>query len=153
MKINGLFVCVTLALMLACAGCATSPEDQERARATAEEVESILSQPLDSSEYGQTKRCLAGSEYRDFRVLDDQRICRGSAREALAQYPAHALPRLTIRYGAAVKSIYSYGRICDMDSFSPAIGSTGPGTDVGPGLGEPLGYRHDVQPRQISAGH
>jgi hypothetical protein len=74
MKNHDPFVYAILALTLVCAGCATSPEAQERTRATEEEIESILSQPLDAAEYGETKRCLAGSDYRDFRVLDDQRI-------------------------------------------------------------------------------
>jgi hypothetical protein len=121
MKIYGLFVYVTLlVLMLACAGCATSPEAQQRTRAAEEEVESILSQPLDASEYGETKRCLAGSEYRDFRVLDDQHIFFEGRRGKLWLNTLRMrCPDLRFAKVLRVKSIYSYGRICDMDSFQP----------------------------------
>ncbi|MCB1684364.1 MAG: hypothetical protein KDI31_07760 [Pseudomonadales bacterium] len=120
MKGLDLSACATLILVLACAGCATSPEVQERTRATEEEIESILSQPLEAAEYGETKRCLAGNEYRNFRVLDDQRILfEGRGGKFWLNTLRTRCPDLRFATALRVKSMYSYGRICDMDTFQP----------------------------------
>lgn len=115
-----LYVYAILALTLVCASCATSPAVQESNRTTEEEIEFILSQPLDVAEYGETKRCLAGSQYQDFRVLGDQRILFEGRRGKLWLNTLRMrCPDLRFATVLRVKSIYSYGRICDMDSFQP----------------------------------
>lgn len=120
MNKRNLIVCATLTLTLACAGCATSPEAEERTQATAEEIEAILNQPLDVAEYGETKRCLAGNEYRNFRVLDDQRILfEGRGGKYWLNTLRMRCPDLRFATALQVKSMYSYGRICDMDTFQP----------------------------------
>jgi hypothetical protein len=61
-------------LAVACAGvgCASVPAQsiQERERT----IEQILHETSDQAEYTQRRRCLAGADYDDFRVLDDKRI-------------------------------------------------------------------------------
>lgn len=121
MKKQDLLIRATLALTLFCAGCAASPEAQDHTRANEEEIESILSEPLDAAEYGETKRCLAGNEYRDFRVLDDKRILfEGRSGKFWLNTLRTRCPDLRFATALRVKSMYSYGRICDMDSFQPA---------------------------------
>lgn len=56
------------------AGCATSPAVLEQQQKTEEDIATILSQPLDAAEYGEPENCLTSAQYRDFSVLDDQRI-------------------------------------------------------------------------------
>lgn len=120
MRIRGDAVYVLLAFTMTCAGCATSPEVQEQTQATEAKIESILSQPLDAAEYGATKRCLAGNEYRDFRVLDDQRILFDGRRGKLWLNTLRMrCPELRGATVLRVKSISTFGRICDMDSFQP----------------------------------
>ena len=67
---------ITLAAvaLLLLAGCATSPEAESRRQAIEADIDSILSQPLDPAEFGETKRCLGDREYLGFRALDDRRI-------------------------------------------------------------------------------
>lgn len=120
MKGRHLSACPTLIFLLACAGCATSPDAQQRTQATEEAIDAILSQPLDVAEYGESKRCLAGNEYRNFRVLDDQRILfEGRGGRLWLNTLRTRCPDLRFATALRVKSMYSYGRICDMDSFQP----------------------------------
>ncbi len=120
MKNHDRFVFAILAFALVCEGCATSPEVQERTAATEDELESILRQPLDPGEYVEPKRCLSGSDYRGFRVVDDQRILfEGRGGKFWLNTLRTRCPDLRFATVLRVNSIYGFGRICDMDSFQP----------------------------------
>lgn len=113
--------CLVATLLLACAGCATSAEDMHEAQAAERQIDTILSEPGEAADYAAPKRCLAESEYRSFRPLDDRRILFEGTRGRLWLNTLLA-PCPDLRYATAlrVKSIYSFGRICDMDTFRPA---------------------------------
>ena len=99
-------------------GCATSNRFENQRVAREQHIETILSEPLDAAEYGQTKRCLAAHEYRDFRVLDDQRIVFEGRRGRLWLNTLRTrCPDLRYANVLAIQSISAMGRICDMDSF------------------------------------
>lgn len=72
-----------LAVSLLFAGCATSPEVEGQRQEIEAVIASILSEPLDPEIYGETKRCLADQEYRNFRVLDDRRLLFEGRRDKL----------------------------------------------------------------------
>ncbi|MFB3104716.1 MAG: hypothetical protein ACE1ZA_07270, partial [Pseudomonadales bacterium] len=52
--------------------CAGKPGADKRV--VEEDIETILRQPLEKSEYAEAKRCLGVRDYDDFRVLDDKHI-------------------------------------------------------------------------------
>jgi len=153
--------CLITVVAVFCGGCATSPEAAQETQATEEQIDSILSQPLDAAEYGEPKCCLTGSEYRNFRVLDDQRIVFEGSRGRLWLNTLR-MPCPDLRFATAlrVKSIYSYGRICDMDSFKPGDWFDWPwyrrspwtwGSRWGTGLTCSLGKFQPVNEGQVSA--
>lgn len=106
-----------VALLLA-AGCAGTRQSEERVRHNEERIAQILSEPLDTEAYAESRRCLAPREYRDVEILDDQRIVFEGPGD---QYWLNTLrvrcPDL--RRGAVlrVQTVSALGRICDMDSF------------------------------------
>ncbi|MDH3748727.1 MAG: DUF6491 family protein [Gammaproteobacteria bacterium] len=106
-----------LATFLFYAGCATSPEVESRRQAREADIKDILSQPLDPAQFGETKRCLADHEYRNFRALDDRRILFEGRRGKLwiNTLRSHC-PDL--RYGTVLRvRSFSQTRVCDMDRF------------------------------------
>ncbi len=111
------FAAWVLAMLLVC-GCATSPEVEERERAVETTIENILSEPLDEAAYGKPLRCLNSSQYRDFRVLDDQRIVFAGSRGRLWLNTLRMrCPDLRHATALRIRSISTVGRICDMDTF------------------------------------
>lgn len=99
------------------ASCATSPEAESRRKAIEADIESILSEPLDPAEFGETKRCLADREYDNFRALDDNHLLFESRRGK--QWINTLRTRCPdLRFGTALRvKSYSWSRICDMDRF------------------------------------
>ena len=84
----------------------------------AEEIQAILSEPLDVEQYGETQRCLAGHRYHSFRTLDDRRIVFEDRRGNLWLNTLRMrCPDLRHSTMLQVNSIYSMGRICEMDTF------------------------------------
>ena len=107
-----------VAVALLIGGCASSPEAKERARETEEDIATILSEPLDAAEYGEAKRCLAPGQYRDIRILDDQRIVfYGSRGKLWLNTLRMRCPELRRDSVLRVKTLSTMGRICDLDSF------------------------------------
>ena len=102
---------VVLVSIVALAGCATSPEVEERRAA-------IL--PLKSGEHGAVKRCLSQNEFRSFRALDDRHILFiGRADRRWLNTLRSRCPDL--RYGhVLVTRPFSGTRICDLDRFEVA---------------------------------
>ena len=99
-------------------GCASTPEAEEQAQKREEDIATILSEPLDADEYGEAKRCLAPNQYRDIRILDDQRIVfYGSRGKLWLNTLRMRCPELRRDSVLRVKTLSTMGRICDLDSF------------------------------------
>lgn len=74
MNTKHLTICTLVASLLAFAGCATSPEDEERRKAMEADVDEILSYELDPLEYGEPRKCLSESQYRSYRALGTRHL-------------------------------------------------------------------------------
>jgi hypothetical protein len=154
-------ILVVLSAALLCTSCAISPEAQERRQAVEEDIEAILSEPLDVEQYGETQRCLAAREYRDFRAIDDQRILFESRRGKLWLNTLRMrCPDLRHATVLRVRSISTVGRICDMDTFEAGDWFTWPwyrrwpwhwGTRWGTGMTCSLGKFQPVTAAQVEA--
>lgn len=108
---------VLLIVVFAFAGCATSPEIDERRQAVEDDIAAILSEPLDPGVYGKPKHCLADQEYRDFRALDDKRILFEGRGDRLWLNTLRArCPDLRYAHVLRIRTV-SGSRICDMDTF------------------------------------
>jgi len=105
------------ATTLLCAACATSPEVQNRRQAMEADIEMILSEPLDPTQFGETKRCLADREYRNFRALDDKRLLfQGRGDKLWINTLRMSCPDL--RHGSVLRiNSFNWARICDADRF------------------------------------
>lgn len=109
---------LVLGAALVCAGCAVSPEAEERREAVEAEIAAILSEPLDPEEYGTTKRCLAGHEYRSFRALDERRVLfEGLGGKRWLSTLPFRCPDLEYAPVLLVRSVPSTRRICEADPF------------------------------------
>ena len=110
-----------VALLVLLTGCASSQEAQERARAQDEDIATILSQPLDRDEYGETRRCLSPYQIRDVRILDDQRILFEGPRGKLWLNTLRMrCPDLRRDSVLRVRTWSPANSICDLDSFAVA---------------------------------
>jgi hypothetical protein len=99
-------------------GCASSapvePSQRER------DIQAILSETLDDEAYGEERRCLSSSDYRDFTALDDQRIIFEGRR---GRYWLSTLPMRCpdLRHAMVLRTkSFSRSRICALDTFYPA---------------------------------
>lgn len=110
------FAAVLIALI--CASCAVSPEVEERRRQQEQDIESILSEPIDVEKYGEARRCLRDHEYRSFRALDDRRILFVGLRDKQWLNTLKTRCR-DLRYSTAlrVKSTLTTTQICRADTF------------------------------------
>ncbi len=103
------------------AGCASAPEAEQAQQEREEDIATILSEPLDPSEYGESKRCLAGHEYRDFAIIDDRRIVfKGSGNRLWLNELRARCPDLRRADALAFRSHTMSERICELDSFIAA---------------------------------
>jgi len=110
-------VYLTVAAALLVASCATSPEVESRRQAIQADIESILSEPLDPAEYGDTRRCLADMEYRNFRALDDRHILfEGRRGKQWINTLRSRCPDLRYGHVLVVKS-FTGTRMCELDQF------------------------------------
>ena len=108
---------VTCAATLLVAGCAVSPEVEDRRQAIEADIEEILSLPLDPEEYGEIKRCLSDNEFRNYRALNAKHMLfegrRGKQWINTLRSPCHDL-----RHGdVLIVRRFSGTRMCDMDRF------------------------------------
>jgi len=102
------------------AGCVSTSKQVEEQREAEESIARILSEPLDSAEYGETKRCLGAHEFRNFRVIDDRRILFEGSRDRLWLNTLRMrCPDLRFAEALRVRSTSAVGRICDMGKFVP----------------------------------
>lgn len=74
MDTRRLTICTLAASFVALAGCATSPEDEQRRKEMEADIDEILSYELDPLEYGETRKCLSNSEYRSYRALGKRHL-------------------------------------------------------------------------------
>lgn len=113
-------IALACAAVLLCAGCAVSPDVENRRKAIEADIDEILSLSLDAEEYGEPKRCLSDSQYRTFRALDDRHILFVGRRDKLwintLRGRCHDL-----RWGdVLIVRPTSGSRMCDMDRFQVA---------------------------------
>jgi len=111
---------IVFGAVLVFAGCATSPDVESRRQAVDADVDEILAYQLDPAEFGETERCLADNQYRNFRPLGDRHILFEGRRDKLwintLRGRCHDLRRGDV---LVVKS-FSGTRMCDMDRFEVA---------------------------------
>ncbi len=74
MDTGKLVVCTIVALLLALAGCATSPLEELKRQEMEADIDDILSYELDPTEYGEAKSCLAEIEIRNYRALGKRHL-------------------------------------------------------------------------------
>jgi len=111
-----LIIVVAAAALLLLAGCAVSPEAEERRRAVEAEIDAILSQPV-PAEFGEMRRCLSEMQFRSFRALDERHILFEGSRDRLWINTLRArCPDLRHGHVLVVKQ-FSGSRMCDADRF------------------------------------
>ncbi len=99
------------------AGCAASPEVEDRRKAIEADIDEILSLPLDPAEYGEVKRCLSDMEFRGYRAIDDRHILFEGRRGKLWMNTLRGRCS-DLRYGdVLVVRQFSSSRMCDGDQF------------------------------------
>jgi hypothetical protein len=74
MNIRKLAIGTTVASLLALAGCAISPEDEQRRKEMEADIDDILSIVHDPAEVGEPKRCLSETEFRSYRALGNRHL-------------------------------------------------------------------------------
>ena len=112
------FLSTVAALLVA--GCAVSPEVEERRAAIDASIDEILSQPIDVDTYGEPKRCLSNVEFRSFRALNNKTILftgRGG-KQWINRLRASCFD--LDRGDVLVTRSLSSNRICERDSFDVA---------------------------------
>jgi hypothetical protein len=115
MNVRRSAACV-VAVLLIIAGCASSPEDEDRRRAIEADIQEILS--LSLGEDVKPLRCLSEAQYRGFRALDEKHMLFTSTGGKLwinvLRNRCHDL-----RHGSILRvRSHSYSRICDTDRFA-----------------------------------
>lgn len=132
------------------AGCASAPEAEQVQQQREEDIATILNEPLDPSEYGEAKRCLAGHEYRDFAIIDDRRIVfKGPGNRLWLNELRARCPDLRGADALAFRSRTMSERICELDSFVAADWMGGPSRR--PGMRCTLGAFQPISEAQMQA--
>lgn len=114
------YAAVLFAVVPLLGGCASSAVSEDQREFAQARIAEILSQPLDTAEYGETERCLRDTEFRTFRALDDRHILFEGRRD---RYWVNTLPHrcADIRFGdILIVRRFSGTRMCAMDQFSVA---------------------------------
>ncbi len=106
-------------VLAALAGCAASPEADERRRAAEADIDDILSLSVDADGESLAQNCLRETSYRSYRVLGDRYLVFDGRRDEIwINKLASRCPDLDLRPGSivAVRS-FSSTRICENDTF------------------------------------
>ena len=74
MDTRRLTLCTIAASLLTLAGCATSPEEEQRRKDMEADIDEILRYELDPLEYGEPKTCLSDAEVRSYRALGKRHL-------------------------------------------------------------------------------
>ncbi|MGI9238352.1 MAG: DUF6491 family protein [Woeseiaceae bacterium] len=101
-------------------GCATTPDADNRRRAVEADIDEILSLQLDPAEFGETRKCLLDSQYRNFRPLGDRHILFEGRRGRLWINTLRGRCHDLRHGGVLVVKSFSASRMCDMDRFQVA---------------------------------
>lgn len=104
-----------LVSLLLLSACAANPQMETVREEKNQEIARILSE---TSDYGETKRCLHSHDYRNFEILDDRRIIFSGRKDQLWLNQLRGnCPGL--RTGHALKFVNrtGMGQICDLDHF------------------------------------
>jgi hypothetical protein len=108
-------VFVLYALLLA--GCASDPAKQAEAQQeVAEEIETILTQPLDEDEYAQGERCLSTHQYDSIDVLDNRHVVFKGRGDRLWVNTLRA-PCVGLRRRDVLKFEMRGRQLCNLDDF------------------------------------
>lgn len=108
------------ALALIVAGCAVSPEAEERRAAIEADIEEILSLSLNVEELGEPERCLSDVQYRSFRALGERHILFEGSRDRLWVNSLRSRC-VDLRHGdVLVTRQFQSRRLCKDDQFAVA---------------------------------
>jgi hypothetical protein len=117
MDTGKLATCAIVATLLALAGCATSPEDEQRRKDMEADVDEILSYELDPLEYGEPGKCLFDSEYRSYGALGDRHLLfRGRQEKLWVNVLRGRCPNLN-EHSVFIMKPNMASRLCDGDRF------------------------------------
>jgi len=120
MKPRKFVTCSIIASLLVLAGCAMSPEDEQRKKDMEADVDDILSYELDLAEYGEPKTCLLDSEYRSYHALGKRHVLfRGRQGKLWVNVLRGRCPNLDDDSVFVLKPSMG-GRLCDTDRFNVA---------------------------------
>lgn len=108
----------SITTLLALAGCAGSPVDEERRKEMEADIDEIMSYELDPAEYGEPRKCLLESDYLSYRALGKRHLLfqgrRGKLWVNVLRGRCSGLDDNSI----FVMRPNVAGRLCDMDRFS-----------------------------------
>ena len=117
MDTRKLAICTVVAALLTFAGCATSPEDEQRRLDMEADIDEILSYELDASEYGEAKHCLFTNEYRSFRAIGNRHLLfKGRKGKQWVNVLRGRCPSLNDNSTFVMRPTMA-GRACDKDRF------------------------------------
>jgi hypothetical protein len=118
MNAKKLATCVLAASLLALAGCATSPIDEQRRKDMEADVDDILSYENDPAEVGEAKACLMENEVRRYRALGNRHLLfEGRQNMQWVNVLRGRCPGVD-RNKIFVMEPNMAGRLCDKDRFS-----------------------------------
>ena len=134
MGIRRFAIGMVAATLLALAGCATSPEDEQRRKDMEADIDEIMSYELDKTEFGDPRKCLSENEYRYYRALGDRHLLfEGRKDKQWVNVLRGRCPGLDDDRIFVMKQFMA-GRTCDKDQFemverlsSASFGSAGMG--------------------------
>ena len=147
------------AALLLMAGCAVSPEAEERRQAMDTSIAEILSQPIDVDTYAEPQRCLMSQDFRSYRALNNQYMLFIGRRDKQWVNRLRTSCFALDRGDVLITRSFSGSRICDRDTFDVADWFSWPwyrrypwqwGTGLGSGGAGMLGEFHPVTDEQVA---
>lgn len=158
MTTPGLMRMVVIALAMLAAGCAISPEAASRRQAMDADIAALIASPPDGAAVGESKRCLADSEYQSYRALDDRHMLfEGLGDRRWINALPTSCPELRWGEVLVVRS-FTPRRLCASDRFAVADWFDWPwyrrwpwhwGTRLGTGMSCTLGEFQPVTKGQV----
>ena len=103
--------------LLGIGGCAGSALEEQKRQEMEADIDDILSQELDPTDFGEPKTCLFKTEYRSFEALGDRHLLfRGRDDKLWVNFLRGRCSGLS-RDSVFVMRPHTAGRLCDMDRF------------------------------------
>lgn len=113
-----LAICLITASLLTAAGCATSPEDEDRRKAMEADIDEILAYENDPAEVGEPRNCLSENEFRSHRPLGNRHLLfEGKRGQLWVNVLRGRCSSLDTNSVLVMKPSLS-GRLCEMDRFN-----------------------------------